>query len=121
MLKIQTSLVVTKYVESRLALEVKNRSVEMLALVLRCERLECSFFVGDFVSLSPFDLCAHKLVMRAVRLTKKAEPPPTRSVGRDSGTDNAIGGWLRRLVRPKKRVTHNKTWQIIRCLLSNLN
>jgi hypothetical protein len=35
------------------------------------------------------------------RLTKKAEPPPTRSVDRDSGTDNAIGGWLRRLVRPR--------------------
>jgi hypothetical protein len=29
-------------------------------------------------------------------------------VGRDSGTDNAIGGWLRRLVRPQKRETHNK-------------
>jgi hypothetical protein len=45
-------------------------------------------------------------------LTKKAEPPPTRSVGRDSGTDNAIGGWLQRLVRPQKRETHNKIWQI---------
>jgi hypothetical protein len=55
------------------------------------------------------------------RLTKKAEPPPTRSVNRDSGTDRAIGGWLRRLVRPQKRETHNKIWQIIRCLLSNLN
>jgi hypothetical protein len=33
-------------------------------------------------------------------LTKKAEPPPTRSVDRDSGTDRAIGGWLQRLVRP---------------------
>jgi hypothetical protein len=31
------------------------------------------------------------------RLTKKAEPPPTRDVNRDSGTDNAIGGWLQRL------------------------
>ena len=32
-------------------------------------------------------------------LTKKAEPPPTRGVNRDSGTDSANGGWLRRLVR----------------------
>src|ERR1035437_678638 len=31
--------------------------------------------------------------------TKKAEPPPTRDVNRDSGTDSANGGWLRRLVR----------------------
>src|ERR1039458_8506462 len=34
------------------------------------------------------------------RLTKKAEPPPTRDVNRDSGTASANGGWLRRLVRP---------------------
>jgi hypothetical protein len=33
------------------------------------------------------------------RLTKKAEPPPTCGVNRDSGTDSANGGWLRRLVR----------------------
>jgi hypothetical protein len=33
------------------------------------------------------------------RLTKKAEPPPTRDVNRDSGTASANGGWLRRLVR----------------------
>ena len=33
-------------------------------------------------------------------LTKKAEPPPTRGVNRDSGTASANGGWLRRLVRP---------------------
>src|SRR5271169_3610911 len=32
-------------------------------------------------------------------LTKKAEPPPTRGVNRDSGTASANGGWLRRLVR----------------------
>ena len=32
-------------------------------------------------------------------LTKKAEPPPTRDVNRDSGTDSGNGGWLRRLVR----------------------
>jgi hypothetical protein len=36
---------------------------------------------------------------RGCRLTKKAEPPPTRDVNRDSGTDRANGGWLRRLVR----------------------
>ena len=35
-------------------------------------------------------------------LTKKAEPPPTRDVNRDSGTDRAIGGWLRRLVRHQR-------------------
>jgi hypothetical protein len=35
----------------------------------------------------------------ASRLTKKAEPPPTRGVNRDSGTASANGGWLRRLVR----------------------
>jgi hypothetical protein len=34
-------------------------------------------------------------------LTKKAEPPPTRDVNRDSGTDRANGGWLQRLVRPQ--------------------
>jgi hypothetical protein len=32
-------------------------------------------------------------------LTKKAEPPPTGDVNRDSGTGSANGGWLRRLVR----------------------
>jgi len=37
--------------------------------------------------------------MRRIRLTKKAEPPPTRDVNRDSGTDSANGGWLQRLVR----------------------
>jgi hypothetical protein len=36
----------------------------------------------------------------SIGLTKKAEPPPTRDVNRDSGTDSANGGWLRRLVRP---------------------
>ena len=39
-------------------------------------------------------------------LTKKAEPPPTRDVNRDSGTDSANGGWLRRLVR--LRIFHTK-------------
>jgi len=27
---------------------------------------------------------------------------------RDSGTDSAIGGWLRRLVRPQKRESHKQ-------------
>jgi hypothetical protein len=39
-------------------------------------------------------------------LTKKAEPPPTHDVNRDSGTDSANGGWLRRLVRP-----HGHIWK----------
>src|SRR5450432_3607127 len=39
-------------------------------------------------------------------LTKKAEPPPTRDVNRDSGTASANGGWLRRLVRP-----HGYDWR----------
>jgi len=39
------------------------------------------------------------MFMRVVGLTKKAEPPPTRDVNRDSGTASANGGWLRRLVR----------------------
>jgi hypothetical protein len=29
----------------------------------------------------------------------QAEPPPTRDVNRDSGTESANGGWLRRSVR----------------------
>jgi hypothetical protein len=45
-------------------------------------------------------------------LTKKAEPPPTRGVNRDSGTDHANGGWLRRLVRPRNRESHDKIKQI---------
>ncbi len=47
-------------------------------------------------------MCFHKGVSR---LTTKAEPPPTGDVNRDSGTDSANGGWLRRLVRPL--VNHN--------------
>jgi len=39
------------------------------------------------------------LSIRGIRLTKKAEPPPTNGVNRDSGTASANGGWLRRLVR----------------------
>jgi len=45
-------------------------------------------------------------------LTKKAEPPPTRDVNRDSGTASANGGWLRRLVRHQRREIHNKIRQI---------
>ena len=40
-------------------------------------------------------------------LTKKAEPPPTNDVNRDSGTDSANGGWLRRLVRRHGRHAQN--------------
>src|ERR1022692_3220362 len=42
------------------------------------------------------------------RLTKKAEPPPTRGVNRDSGTASANGGWLRRLVRHHGQITENQ-------------
>jgi len=38
-------------------------------------------------------------VVRISGLTTKAEPPPVRGGNRDSGTDRANGGWLRRLVR----------------------
>src|SRR5665213_2536054 len=44
-------------------------------------------------------VCIRVSYKSAVGLTKKAEPPPTRDVNRDSGTDRANGGWLRRLVR----------------------
>jgi hypothetical protein len=47
-------------------------------------------FVLDLVMFSSQAECG---------LTKKAEPPPTRDVNRDSGTASANGGWLRRLVR----------------------
>jgi hypothetical protein len=42
-------------------------------------------------------------------LTKKAEPPPTRGVNRDSGTASANGGWLRRLVRHHGFLLSKKT------------
>src|ERR1035437_6360512 len=51
-------------------------------------------------------------IMLYCRLTKKAEPPPTNDVNRDSGTDSANGGWLRRLVRHQRREIHNKNRQI---------
>ena len=44
----------------------------------------------------------------------KAEPPPTRSVGRDSGTDNANGGWLQQLVRQHGQLTQNHA-HVTRC------
>jgi hypothetical protein len=33
------------------------------------------------------------------KITWKTEPSPTRDMNRDSGTDRANGGWLRRLLR----------------------
>jgi len=42
------------------------------------------------------------LTSHDLRLTKKAEPPPTRDANRDSGTESANGGWLRRLVRHQR-------------------
>ena len=47
-----------------------------------------------------------KFISARSGLTKKAEPPPTRDVNRDSGTASANGGWLRRLVR-RLVITHN--------------
>jgi hypothetical protein len=49
------------------------------------------------VVLNCFIVPSHTHTQR--HLTKKAEPPPTCDVNRDSGTDRANGGWLRRLVR----------------------
>jgi hypothetical protein len=51
-----------------------------------------------------------------MRLTKKAEPPPTRDVNRDSGTDSAIGGWLRRLVRLPGKIVKNSIEPLIEFL-----
>jgi hypothetical protein len=51
-----------------------------------------------------------KILKTSRGLTKKAEPPPTCDVNRDSGTDSANGGWLRRLVRPRLIIqNHNRT------------
>ena len=64
----------------------------------------CFYWFLLFICLVRFG--AHKCVsiyieceLAASRLTKKAEPPPTRGVNRDSGTASTNGGWLRRLVR----------------------
>ena len=46
--------------------------------------------------------CVVFMVVVLDGLTKKAEPPPTRDVNRDSGTASANGGWLRRLVEPSR-------------------
>src|ERR1019366_1682388 len=46
-------------------------------------------------------------------LSKKAEPPPTRDVNRDSGTASANGGWLRRLVRHGAfKCEVRQTWRV---------
>ena len=50
-------------------------------------------------------------IERECGLTKKAEPPPTCDVNRDSGTDSANGGWLRRLVRHQN--PHNSQKPVI--------
>ena len=50
-----------------------------------------------YLAAMAMNAVAFSLVL--IRLTKKAEPPPTRGVNRDSGTASANGGWLRRLVR----------------------
>jgi hypothetical protein len=50
-------------------------------------------------------LVKHGYSFTETALTKKAEPPPTRGVNRDSGTDSANGGWLRRLVRQTVHVS----------------
>lgn len=46
-----------------------------------------------------YQKCSHIFHGVLIGLTKKAEPPPTRDVNRDSGTDSANGGWLRQQVR----------------------
>src|SRR5665213_4019147 len=51
--------------------------------------------------------CQTSVARSLARLTKKAEPPPTRDVNRDSGTASANGGWLRRLVRRLHRDQSN--------------
>jgi hypothetical protein len=62
-------------------------------------------------------LCVLKNQTRPSRLTKKAEPPPTCGVNRDSGTASANGGWLRRLVRPKHRHNSIKSGKSKRSLI----
>jgi hypothetical protein len=58
--------------------------------------VNCGFF--SYMLSDTSDVCS--------RLTKKAEPPPTYDVNRDSGTASANGGWLRRLVR--QQFVHSK-------------
>src|ERR1035441_6505880 len=59
--------------------------------------------------------CGSEYSMMICHLTKKAEPPPTRDVNRDSGTDSANGGWLRRLVR---HLVHNSRFSYQLCISS---
>ena len=66
-------------------------------------RTNCGLVANVAAATYTIEFFCHK---RECGLTKKAEPPPTRGVNRDSGTDRANGGWLRRLVRPL--VNHNK-------------
>jgi len=49
----------------------------------------------------------------------EAEPPPTRDVNRDSGTDSANGGWLRRLVRQRSHNISSAVYPLLN-LRSNL-
>ena len=57
--------------------------------------------VGSAISRPEPRMMLSRMSWRECCLTKKAEPPPTGDVNRDSGTDSANGGWLRRLVRPQ--------------------
>ena len=61
--------------------------------------LKTNQYVCDFLKPKSHLKCTAKKSAAAWCLTKKAEPPPTRGVNRDSGTASANGGWLRRLVR----------------------
>src|SRR5665213_393338 len=104
----------------KLLLIASNYSLRCLNLLLKfkilCRRLQLlrlQFIIlcfelldglGFFELIQFFWFCVHSWLDRFggdddSRLTKKAEPPPTRDVNRDSGTASANGGWLRRLVR----------------------
>ena len=80
------------------AAKMKNDQVSRCAETLCLLRLGCASPARIklvFYLLAAFRTSPHN----ASSLTKKAEPPPTRDVNRDSGTASANGGWLRRLVR----------------------
>ena len=88
-----------------------------------CKSLTCQwrlinrtdrYIVGIFFSA----VCAflHSEISNK-HLTKKAEPPPTRGVNRDSGTASANGGWLRRLVR--QHVNRPHKYHLQSCDTSN--
>src|ERR1039458_1323268 len=57
--------------------------------------------------LGNLNMNGRKKLMCKGGLTKKAEPPPTRDVNRDSGTDSANGGWLRSIVRRHSHLAHD--------------